>query len=192
MDAWQNSTESEYPWVTYAQANNSGTGSPTVMNLSMGIYNERCEDWKDAQHTLFQLANLCLVVSFLTPTNFHHHALAVRCILGFGYLFFTLWAGLIVCMPDVLIWNIGFFIVNFIFTCYLAYGLLPTRFDSNVDEMYQRLFKPLRLDKRLFKELFAVGSVQVLTKDEFYAREGITTLGTKTSILLKGRCDKHM
>ncbi|KAK3099011.1 hypothetical protein FSP39_025252 [Pinctada imbricata] len=188
MDILENTTSISADWSSAAQFNMSiGPSLTTSNNVSISFQNGRCEDWKEAQHALFQLANLCLIIAFLTPTNFQNHALCVRCILGLGYLFFTLWTGLIVCMPDILAWNIGFFVINFLFTCYITYEMLPTRFDFALDELYTKMFKPLNISRKVFKELLSIGSVSVLAKHDIYAQEGSTLVGTKTSILLKGR-----
>jgi len=146
-----------------------------------------CSDWQDLQHALFQLANLCLIVSFLTPSSFQHHAFFLRFILGFGYLFFTLWAGFFVCMPDVLGWNSVFFCVNLIHMLYLGYKMFPARFRSELDELYSKMFKPLKVSRQQFKDLSNLADLYVLTRGSVYAREEYTDCGEKVSLLVKGR-----
>lgn len=146
-----------------------------------------CNDWQDAQHSLFQLANLCLIISFLTPSSFRHHAFFLRLIVSFGYLFFGLWAGLFVCMPDFIGWNLGFFTVNLIYLVYLGYKMCPTRLGHFTEELYEHTFKPLNVDRKRFKELTSIGDTYLLTKGTVYATEGKTKCGNKISILLKGR-----
>lgn len=84
-----------------------------------------CRDWQDAQHTLFQLANLCAAISLLTPSSFRYHLLFLRCFLLAAFLFFVLWASLFVCMLDILIWNCVFFVINLIHVICLAYHNIP-------------------------------------------------------------------
>lgn len=146
-----------------------------------------CEDWQDAQHALFQLANLCLVVAFLTPSSFKYHAFFLRCILNFGFLFFSLWAGLFVCMPDILSWNLGFCLVNSIHICYQGYKMFPPRIGAELDGVYIKMFKPLNISRQMFKDLKTIGDLYILTKGNTYAKEGKTKCGEKISILLKGR-----
>ena len=86
-----------------------------------------CHDWQAAQHTLFQLANLCVAVSFLTTASFRFHVLFLRCILLLAFLLFLLWAGLFICMPDVLGWNLVFFLLNGAHIAWLVYRHLPSR-----------------------------------------------------------------
>ncbi|XP_062589589.1 blood vessel epicardial substance-like [Saccostrea cucullata] len=146
-----------------------------------------CADWREAQHSLFQLANMCLILSFLIPNKFRYYPLCLRIFLGTGYLFFSLWSGLIVCMPDVLLWSAGFFLVNLFHLCYIGYRMLPSRIDKNLDDLYKKLFEPLRVGKPEYDCLVKLGYVYELEKFGEYAKEGITQCGQKTSILLKGR-----
>lgn len=106
-----------------------------------------CKDWKDAQHYLFQLANLCLILSFLIPNWFRHYPLRLRFFLGIGYLLFSLWSGQNVCMPDVLCWSAAFFLVNLLYLCYIGYKILPPRDNKHLDELYQNLFELLQVSK---------------------------------------------
>ncbi|XP_061171298.1 blood vessel epicardial substance-like [Saccostrea echinata] len=146
-----------------------------------------CADWREAQHSLFQLANMCLILSFLTPNKFRYYPLCLRIFLGTGYLFFSLWSGLIVCMPDVLIWSAGFFFVNLLHLCYIGYSMLPSRINKDLDDLYKKLFEPLRVSKPEYDCLVKVGYVHGLERFDEYAKEGLTPCGLKTSILLKGR-----
>lgn len=146
-----------------------------------------CSDWQEAQHALFQLANLCLIISFLTPSSFRHHAFCLRVIISFGYLFFGLWAGVFVCMPDVVAWNIVFFIVNFSHLVYLGYKMFPARLGKLTRELYDKVFKPLNVERNRFKAVAQLGDTYLLTKGNFYATEGRTKCGNKLSMLLKGR-----
>lgn len=146
-----------------------------------------CGDWKDAQHYLFQLANLCLILSFLIPNRFRHHPLCLRLFLGLGYLFFSLWSGLIVCMPDVLGWSAAFFLVNLLYLCYIGYRILPSRANKHLDELYKNLFEPLQVSKMEYDCLVKQGFIHELERCDQYATEGITRCGQRTSILVKGR-----
>lgn len=146
-----------------------------------------CGDWKDAQHYLFQLANLCLILSFLIPNRFRHHPLCLRLFLGLGYLFFSLWSGLIVCMPDVLGWSAAFFLVNLLYFCYIGYRILPSRANKHLDELYKNLFEPLQVSKMEYDCLVKQGFIHELERCDQYATEGITRCGQRTSILVKGR-----
>ncbi|CAC5409868.1 BVES [Mytilus coruscus] len=185
-----NTTISQQQNFQYNGSYNMNNNSLNCTNLSVGgtdvgIFS--CSDWQDAQHALFQLANFCLIISFLTPSSFKHHAFFLRLVISFGYLFFGLWAGVFVCMPDVLAWNVGFLLVNFAHVMYLGYQMCPTRLGHFTKELYQKMFKPLNVDRKRFKALTHIGDTYLLTKGTYYATEGRTKCGNKLSILLKGR-----
>lgn len=98
-----------------------------------------CHNWQEAQHTLFQLANLCMVVSFLTPASFRFHVLFLRCLLLLAFLLFLLWAGLFICMPDVLGWNLVFFLLNGAHIVWLLYRHLPSRLPVSHTALYTKV-----------------------------------------------------
>ncbi|XP_012939248.2 blood vessel epicardial substance-like isoform X2 [Aplysia californica] len=146
-----------------------------------------CRDWQDAQHTLFQLANLCAAVSLLTPSSFRHHLLFLRCLFLVAFFFFVLWAGLFVCMLDVLVWNCLFFLVDLVHIVCLVYSNIPSRFNPSLCELYAKRFKPLKVCRTDFAELCSLANIVPLRKGMRYAVEGLTPCGEKVSMLLRGR-----
>lgn len=146
-----------------------------------------CHKWQDAQHTLFQLANLCMAVSFLTPSTFRFHVLFLRCLLLVSFLLFVLWAGLFICMPDVLGWNIVFFLFDAGHIGWLMYRQLPVGLPVTHVALFNKVFKPLRVSQSEFTELCQIGAVQSLCKGGLYAVECVTPCAQRVSILLKGR-----
>ncbi|CAG2199990.1 BVES [Mytilus edulis] len=185
-----NTTTPEPQNFQYTDSYSMNNYTSNCTNMSVGGTADgtfSCSDWQDAQHALFQLANFCLIISFLTPSSFKHHAFFLRLVISFGYLFFGLWAGVFVCMPDVLAWNLGFLLVNFVHVMYLGYQMCPTRLGHLTKELYEKMFKPLNVDRKRFKALTNIGDTYLLTKGTYYATEGRTKCGNKLSILLKGR-----
>lgn len=146
-----------------------------------------CVDWLDAQHALFQLANLCMVISFLTPSNFRHHSFFLRLMLNFGFLFIVIWSSLFICMPDVLTWNLVFMFVNTCHLAYLGYQIIPSRFSKTCEDLYLKTFKPLKVTRKQFQKIAEFGNILVLAKGAVYAKEGNSRCGQKLSMLLKGR-----
>ncbi|CAL1538522.1 unnamed protein product [Lymnaea stagnalis] len=163
------------------------TTASTSSSPTESAHWEACHDWQDAQHTLFQLANLCAAVSLLTPSSFRHHLLFLRGLLLIAFLLFVLWAGLFVCMLDVLAWNCVFFVVDFVHIVCLAYTNIPSRFNKNLNEFYAKKMKPLKVCRQDFSELCNIGNIVPLRKGTKYAVENITPCGEKVSILLRGR-----
>ena len=83
-----------------------------------------------------------------------------------------------VCMPDVLAWNLGFLLVNFVHVMYLGYQMCPTRLEHLTKQLNEKLFKPLNVDRKLFKALTNIGDTYLLTKEgTHYATEGRSKCG---------------
>ncbi|GAB1609005.1 blood vessel epicardial substance-like [Argonauta hians] len=148
---------------------------------------ESCYVWQDVQHILFQLGSLCMALSFLTPISFQYHILFLRCLLLFTFLFYILWAGVFVCVPDILAWNCAFFCINIGHIIYLAYTMYPVRIQKDFEDAYTKLFKPLGVSRIEFRSLTKVGRLVYLREGSVYATEGITPCGEKLSLLLRGR-----
>ena len=71
-----------------------------------------CNQWHDANHTYFQIANLFLAFTYFVP-NTLSGLLILRFFLGTAGFFFALWAGVILCSPDTLAWNLVFLTFNY-------------------------------------------------------------------------------
>nr|CAD7576302.1 unnamed protein product [Timema californicum] len=108
-------------------------------------------------------------------------------LLCIGFLLSTLWAGIHVCAPDAFAWNLVLVLVNTIHTILLAHRFLPPSLSLELTELYLKLFKPLRVSKKHFKELSKEGQLMHLEQGENYAVEDITSADEKLSILLKGK-----
>lgn len=121
---------------------------PTVNNTSFNWTNtnettQSCHVWQDVQHILFQLGSLCMAFSFLTPISFQYHVLFLRCLLLFTFLFYILWAGLFICLPDILAWNCAFFFINIAQIFYLAYNMYPVHINKEYEDAYAKLLSHL-------------------------------------------------
>ncbi|KAL4233329.1 hypothetical protein ACF0H5_008011 [Mactra antiquata] len=146
-----------------------------------------CEGWMTAQHAVFQLSNLCILISFLTPIRFKYHFFFLRIMLNFGFLIFIIWSAAFVCMPDVVIWNSVFIVINSGYIIYIGYMEVPVRFSKTLEDVYLHSFKPLKVTRKQFKELADFGTMQLLGKGVVYARQDQSKTGQKLSLLLKGR-----
>ena len=155
-------------------------------NITAAV-SEDCTEWQHAQHVLFQLANLCFAISFLAPSNFKHHPLFLRTVVTAGFLFLVLWAGIIVCLPDVFGWNLGFMLINIAYVAHILYTYYPVKFNPELEEVYNKMFKPFKVSRYMFKELISHGNVHDQRKGEAYATEEETVCGEKVSILISGR-----
>lgn len=164
------------------------TNMENVSNSSMDTSDDsHCNSWGEAQHAVFQLANLCMLISFLTPHNFRYHTFFLRVMINFCYLLTVIWSSVFVCMLDVLIWNSAFVVLNSVHLCYIGYKILPDRFSKALEDVYTHTFKPLKATRKQFKGIADLGAMQLLGKGSSYAKQDQTKTGKKLSILLKGR-----
>ncbi|XP_070553668.1 blood vessel epicardial substance-like [Ptychodera flava] len=145
-----------------------------------------CPDWSEPHHALFQVGHLTLVVALVTPTIFQHHALFLRVVLVFAFLFLYLWAITVSCMPDFFGWNLVFFIVNIAQVVRIVYSFWPVGLDIELESTYDSLFKPLQMPRSNFKNLSKHGCMFSLKKGDFYAIEFKTAADERLSILLSG------
>ncbi|XP_017773183.1 PREDICTED: blood vessel epicardial substance-B-like [Nicrophorus vespilloides] len=146
-----------------------------------------CKDWTPTQHNLYQTANFLLAAAFLIPGSFKQSVLLVRALLSLGYLLLTSWAGSEVCSPDLVLWTSLLLILNLTHTCILTWRFLPPTLTLELTELYLKVFSPLRVSKKHFKELVREAHVVILERGDIYAVEDVSPADERLSILLKGK-----
>jgi hypothetical protein len=104
-----------------------------------------------------------------------------------GFSLSALWAGIHVCAPDAFAWSVGLVFLNAVHTAILACRFLPPPLSVELTELYLKLFKPLRVSKKHFKELTREGQLLHLEPGETYAVEEVTPADERLSVLLKGK-----
>ncbi|XP_061710526.1 blood vessel epicardial substance-like [Cydia pomonella] len=146
-----------------------------------------CAKWTNAQQDLFQAANLCFAIAFLAPKSFKQSILVLRALACAGAVLMGMWAGAEVCAPDVLAWSLALVFVNSVHTIFLIIRFLPPALSLELTELYLKLFKPLKVNKKHFQELTREAKVLRLEPGEAYAVEDVTPADERLSILLKGK-----
>ncbi|RZC39702.1 Popeye domain containing protein [Asbolus verrucosus] len=146
-----------------------------------------CKEWTPAQHPLFQTANFFFAAAFLVPGSFKQSVLIVRALLSVGYFFLTIWGGVEVCAPDILLWNSLLVVLNLTHTALLAWRFLPPTLTLELTDLYLKVFKPLRVSRKHFKELVKEARVMTLERGDIYAVEDVSPADERLSILLKGK-----
>ncbi|XP_049768100.1 blood vessel epicardial substance-like [Schistocerca cancellata] len=146
-----------------------------------------CLEWEAAQHNLFQTANLFFAAAFLVPRSFKQSLLVLRGLLCVGFLLSALWAGIHVCSPDVFAWNAGLVLLNAAHSALLGARFLPPPLSPELADVYTRLFRPLRVSRKHFKELARCARLLRCAAGDTYAAEGATPADERLSVLLKGR-----
>ncbi|KAL4710529.1 hypothetical protein ACJJTC_008931, partial [Scirpophaga incertulas] len=153
-----------------------------------------CAKWTNAQQDLFQAANLCFAIAFLAPKSFKQSILVLRALAAAGAVLMGMWAGAEVCTPDVLAWSLALVLVNSIHTVFLIIRFLPPALSLELTDLYLKLFKPLKVNKKHFQELTREARIVRFEPGEAYAVEEVTPADERLSILLKGKmrvsCDE--
>ncbi|XP_041350700.1 blood vessel epicardial substance-like [Gigantopelta aegis] len=146
-----------------------------------------CQGWLDAQHTLFQMASLSMLISFLTPSSYKYHVFFMRVVVLIAVVLFLLWGALLVCMVDVVAWSAAFTLIDVVHIGYLCVVHFPVQTHRHLEAVFSKHFKPLSVTWAEFTRLRKTGAEVTLPKGSIYAIEGITRCGEKVSLLIKGR-----
>ncbi|KAG8319374.1 hypothetical protein J6590_092939 [Homalodisca vitripennis] len=146
-----------------------------------------CGEWEPAQHNLFQLSNIFFVAAFLLPKKFKKSVLLLRALLCAGFIVSALWSGIHVCTPDMFAWDTLLAGLNLVHAVILTFRFLPPALSVELTELYVRMFKPLKVSRKHFKELTREASLLHLAAGESYAIEESTPADERLSVLLRGK-----
>ena len=108
-------------------------------------------------------------------------------LLCLSFVISAVWAGVHFCAVDWFLWSSGLAIANGVHAVMLTIKFLPPALSPELTELYVRLFKPLKMSKKYFKELTKDASLERLTPGATYAVEEVSAADERLSILLKGR-----
>ncbi len=64
-----------------------------------------------------------------------------------GYLFLAIWAWAKMCAPDIFSWNFSFTFINSVQLFFILYRLRPLRFHGELEEIYNKLFEPMKITR---------------------------------------------
>jgi len=110
-----------------------------------------------------------------------------RALLFLGFLLSGLWASTDVCAADALLWYGSLALINGVHTLKLCKKLMPPALSVELMELYLRVFKPLKVSQKHFRELTREAVIEELSPGECYAVEAVTACDQRLSILLRGR-----
>ena len=134
-------------------------------------------DWLPANHLLFQIANICFVLTyFINPTS-KFGLLKLRFVLMVAAFSFGFWGGFILCSLDTMIWNFGFAFGNGIHFIYLTIRIILKKFhgdETEYETIYTCLFKPIGVGRYQYKELLKLAERRVYNDTEPYANTSVT------------------
>ena len=112
------------------------------------------QSWLTCNHWLFQLGNFLILLTFI-PIRGYLTQLYVRLTAAGGLFCLAIWAWLVLCLPDAILWNMVF---AFIHGCYinrLLWQVSPTQtFDAVGELVYRQVFKPLNVSRLVFSRIY--------------------------------------
>ncbi|KAI5731663.1 blood vessel epicardial substance-like isoform X1 [Diaphorina citri] len=146
-----------------------------------------CPHWVSTQDQLFQYSHICFVIAFCAPRIYKPSILFFRLLLAVGFLISAFWAGVHVCFYDAFVWNMILAVVNVSHAGALISIFLPPALSIELTELYIRVFNPVKISKKQFKELTSEATICKLAQGESYAIEERTSADERLSILLRGK-----
>ncbi|KAL4132076.1 hypothetical protein QTP88_009293 [Uroleucon formosanum] len=176
--AYDNATET----ALFFPLNGSTAGGRT------GPFGKSSCQWIPAQQSLFQFSNFCFLTAFIVPRSYKLSVLSLRALLFLGFIISGLWASTDVCAVDALVWYGSLALINGVHTLKLCKKLMPPALSVELMELYLRVFKPLKVSQKHFRELTREAAIEELSSGECYAVEAVTACDQRLSILLRGRC----
>lgn len=137
-------------------------------------------------HWLFQLAQLLLLLSYLTTS-----VLILRTLLACAALCFVLWAWLVLAIAvDTTIWNIIFCVINTIQALILLLQKRPIKFKHSPHErIYQEMFRDVGVSRHDFRQLAKMGYMRSSRAGSYYIEAG--NIVNNLSLLYKGKLELY-
>ncbi|XP_066251385.1 popeye domain-containing protein 3-like [Euwallacea similis] len=156
-------------------------------HIPSGTWWPWCDYWKEPQHILYQLANVCFVIAY-SSTCSKKGVLFMHSWLIFGLMLFSTWAWNIICAPDVFTWNFAFMLMNMAQVFHILYQLRPVKFDPELEEVFHNLFEPFKLSRLQFKRMVSSDFAQIMSlhAGEAYAVQNLTRTD-RLGLLLSGK-----
>ncbi|XP_072178118.1 popeye domain-containing protein 3-like [Diadema setosum] len=145
-----------------------------------------CPPWEPAQGVVFQLASLVLLLAFAAPSTSGAAMLLTHSLLVVGFAVMAAWAWVYICAHDIFGWCLAFAALNLFHTVYLAVTMRPVNLTREERDLYEKVFKPFKVPRHVFKRLCYYSKITSLKIGEHYSEEGKTQC-TRLSILLFGK-----
>ncbi|CAN7989958.1 unnamed protein product [Ixodes pacificus] len=144
-----------------------------------------CSSWLPTNHVYFHIANVFLLLSYLTPKG-PYGLLYLRAVIGAGSFLFALWATVVLCAFDTFLWNSLFTLINLVHGLVLVYGLRPVSLPGELGAVFEVLFQPLGVTRRQFQIIATlVEGTQELSPGQKLTVEKVTQNG-RLSLVVSG------
>ncbi|BFZ25362.1 hypothetical protein BsWGS_28401 [Bradybaena similaris] len=145
-----------------------------------------CSDWQPANHLVYHVGSALVCLGLLVPDS-KHGALLLHGSMCLGFLLMSIWSWVILCAPDIFSWGFVFLVLNGLQTLSLLYGVRPVKFSRDLEDVYDSLFRPLRVSRLLYQRLVSpqFSAVMTLEDGESYATQAVTRTD-KLGLLVTG------
>ena len=104
---------------------------------------------------LFHMGNLFLGIAFVLPQWLKLSKFALRGCVAFGLLLLTIWSAINMCHGQWFFYNIIGFLINGIWFVLSAVKHFPVKIPKHLDGMYNKIFKPLRMGKKVRQTVYS-------------------------------------
>ncbi|XP_071033484.1 popeye domain-containing protein 3-like isoform X2 [Parasteatoda tepidariorum] len=160
----------------------------TFLNyMNVTLINPCMPEQKQPQHVMYQLANICFIISYLAPGGekgllFMHSSLII------GFFIFAMWAWNVVCSPSMFSWNFLFVLMNMGQLLHILYNMRKVKFNPELEDVYRHMFLPLQVSRHSFKKLVCPDYSQVMSlhPGEAYAMQNLTKTD-RLGLLISGK-----
>ncbi len=120
-----------------------------IHNLEQGI-SLYCNLWNGTFTPLYHSANVIITAAFLVPQGIPTSLLALRSLLLLGIILLTIWSSVTICRaPDLFLWNCLFTLINCVYVIILAKKHFPVFIGKDLMGLYNKLFSPLHISKKV-------------------------------------------
>lgn len=166
---------------------NTTAGTPGNYFQNILVLVPWCTSAPAPQQALFHVAHALFLVGFVAPSS-RVGLLIMHSLLIVGFLVYSTWAWNVVCARDVFAWGFTFTLLNLGQTLYVLYQTRPVKTDRELEAVYNDLFRPLNVERLVFKRLVSSECCQVtsLHAGEAYAMQQLTRTD-RLGLLLSGR-----
>ncbi|OWF52517.1 popeye domain-containing protein 3-like [Mizuhopecten yessoensis] len=150
-----------------------------------------CFSWSSSNHFLFQVANVVILIGLCSPDR-KNGVLFMHSSFVLGFLLLSIWSWVILCAPDFFSWNFAFMVINAFQALFIMYNIRPVKFCVELEEIYVRLFQPLKIPRSLFKKLTCADfcTLTTLHEGEAYCSQAISKTD-RLGLLISGRMNVY-
>ena len=159
---------------------------------STPIHDFCSKEWHLDFDNVFHVGNVILGVAFLVPQDFELAILSLRTLAATAFGFLVFWSLNTICGFDIFVYNSLFLVVNVVYSCKLMREHCPVFIPREQQELYKKIFEPLKVSKKDFRLLTRDSQIVTIRGGRTFAIENDTETASKDDarplrILLTGK-----